>query len=55
MILDYENYTEQEVNCLSEIVRYLSRLDSMNSKLIQAFFDTFVVAGVVGHYRFVEF
>ena len=23
--------------------------------LTQAFFDTFMVAGVVGHYRFVEF
>ena len=27
----------------------------MDATLDQAFFDTFMVAGVVGHYRFVEF
>ena len=34
MILDYENYTEQEVNCLAISARDLSRLDTMNCKLI---------------------
>ena len=34
-----------QMNCRSESI----------APLRQAFFDTFMVAGVVGHYRFVEF